>query len=144
MWLDYKEVQLDLFTVIIFLQNARMISEIVVSVVIIKIYIWINRWLSISVTKECICIFIPIHINSFLHRQNGRHFPQDIFKCIFVNGMFCILIWISLKFVPQGPIDNKWALVQVMAWHHIGAKALPELMLIQFTDAYIRHEGEMS
>ena len=28
----------------------------------------------------------------------------------------CILIQTSLKFVCEGQIDNKWALVQVMAW----------------------------
>ena len=43
--------------------------------------------------------------------QNGRHFADDIFKCIFVNEKFCILIKISLKFVPWGPIDNNTALV---------------------------------
>ena len=36
---------------------------------------------------------------------------DDIFKCIFVNGKFCILIKISLNFVPEGPIDNNLALV---------------------------------
>ena len=43
--------------------------------------------------------------------QNGRHFADDIFRCIFVNGIFCILIKISLKFVHKGPIDNNPALV---------------------------------
>ena len=36
---------------------------------------------------------------------------DDIFRCIFVNEKFCILIEISLKFVPKGPIDNNPALV---------------------------------
>ena len=44
-----------------------------------------------------------------------------------------------MKFVPEGPIDNKWALVQVMARRQIGDKPLPEPMLTQFTDAYMRH-----
>ena len=34
-------------------------------------------------------------------------------------------------------MDNKPALVQVMAWRRTGDKPLPELMLIQFTDAYM-------
>ena len=34
-----------------------------------------------------------------------------IFRCIFVNEKFCILINISQKFVPKGPIDNNPALV---------------------------------
>ena len=43
--------------------------------------------------------------------QNGRNFPNDIFGCIFMNEKLCILIEISLKFVPKGPIDNNPALV---------------------------------
>ena len=52
--------------------------------------------------------------------------------------------WISLKVVPEGPINNKVALVQVMAWHHIGVKPLPGPVFAQFIDAYIWHSGEMS
>ena len=46
--------------------------------------------------------------------QNGFHFADD--KCIFVSEKFCILIRISLKFVPEGPIDKNPALVKIMAW----------------------------
>ena len=38
--------------------------------------------------------------------QNGHHFADDIFECIFLNEIIFILIQISLKFVPKGPIDN--------------------------------------
>ena len=64
---------------------------------------------------------------------------DDIFKCIFLNENDKILIQISLKCVPGSTIDNKPALVQVMAWHRIGDKPLPEPMMAQFTDAYMRH-----
>ena len=64
---------------------------------------------------------------------------DDNFKCIFANENDRIPIRISLKSVPRGPIDNKPALVQVMAWHRTGDKPLPEAMLTQFTDAYMRH-----
>ena len=37
--------------------------------------------------------------------------PDDNFKCIFLNEKLRILIQISLKFVPQGPIDNNPASV---------------------------------
>ena len=50
-------------------------------------------------------------INSSPSGQNGCHFTDDIFRCIFVNEKFCILIKISLKFVPKSPIDNNSALV---------------------------------
>ena len=57
----------------------------------------------------------------------------------FMNENICILIRISRKFILKGPIDNKLALVQVMAWRRTGDKPLPEPMLTQFTDAYMRH-----
>ena len=36
---------------------------------------------------------------------------DNIFKCIFLNEKVQILIKISLKFVPEGLIDNNQALV---------------------------------
>ena len=44
--------------------------------------------------------------NSSPPGQNDRHFADNIFRCIFMKEKFCILIKISLKFVPEGPIDN--------------------------------------
>ena len=60
---------------------------------------------------------------------------DDIFKCIFLNENGRITIQFSLKFVPKGPIDDKPALVQVMAWCRTGDKPLPGPMIIQFNDA---------
>ena len=54
-----------------------------------------------------------------------------------MNEKFNILIQISLKFVPECPIDNKPVLVQVMARRWTGDKPLPEPVLTQFTNAYI-------
>ena len=64
---------------------------------------------------------------------------DDNFKCIFLYENDRIPIPISLKFIPSGPIDNKPALVQVMAWRRLGDKPLSEPMLTWFTDAYMRH-----
>ena len=44
-------------------------------------------------------------INPLRSRQNGRHFADDIFKCIFLN------VKILLKFVPNVTINNIPALV---------------------------------
>ena len=41
-----------------------------------------------------------------------------------------ILIEISLKFVPKGPISNIPALVQIMAWRRPGDKPLSEPMMV--------------
>ena len=51
---------------------------------------------------------------------------DNICKCILMNEKFCISIRISLKFVPNGQIDNKSALVQVIAWRWSGNKPLSE------------------
>ena len=61
-------------------------------------------------------------IVTYMSPQNSRiylispwtkwlHFADDIFRCIFMNEKFCILIKISMKFVPGGPIGNDPALV---------------------------------
>ena len=44
----------------------------------------------------------------------------------------------------MGSNNNNSALIQVMAWRRTGNKLLPEQMLTQFSDAYMRHLGEMS
>ena len=63
-------------------------------------------------------------------RQNGRHFPDDIFKWIFLNENIWISIKISLTFIPRGPINNIPTLVQVMAWCQPGDKPLSEPMVV--------------
>ena len=45
---------------------------------------------------------------------------DDNFKCIFLNDSVSILIRISLKFIPGSPVNNKPALVQVLAWRWTG------------------------
>ena len=85
-----------------------------------------------------ITLFSDKPINTLMPRQDGRHFADDIFKRIFLNEYFKVAIQISLKFVPEGPFDNKSALVQVMAQHRAGDKPLAEPMLTQFADAYMR------
>ena len=69
-------------------------------------------------------------VNTLRPRQNGRHFADDIFKCIFLNENVWISIKISLKFVPKGLINNIPALVQIMAWRRPGDKPLSEAMMI--------------
>ena len=69
-------------------------------------------------------------VNTLRPRQNGRRFPDDIFKCIFLNENAWISIKISLKFVPKGPINNIPALVQILAWCRSGDKPLSEPMIV--------------
>ena len=69
-------------------------------------------------------------INTLRPRQNGHHFPENIFNCLFLEENVWILIKISLKFVPKGPISKMSALVQIMAWRHPGDKPLSEQMMV--------------
>ena len=50
-----------------------------------------------------------------------------------------IPIQISFNFVPRNPINNKTALVQVMAMRQNGDKPLAEPIMAQFTDENISH-----
>ena len=69
-------------------------------------------------------------INTLMPRQNGRHSPHDIVKCIFLNENVWILIEIPLNFVPKCPINNIPALVQKMAWRRPSDKPLSEPMMV--------------
>ena len=82
-------------------------------------------------------------INTLRPRQNGRHFPDDIFKRIFLNQNIRIPINISLEFVPKGPINNIPALVQIMAWRRSGDKPLSETMLVSLL-THMRHPASRS
>ena len=69
-------------------------------------------------------------INTLRPRQDGRHFADDIFKCIFLNKNVWMPIKISLKFLPKGPINNIPAMVQIMAWRRPGDKPLSEPIVV--------------
>ena len=79
--------------------------------------------------------------NSYSTWQDGHQFTDDVSRCIFMNETFCILNRLSLKFVPEGLINNIPALVQIMAsgWRRSGDKPSSQPMLTLFTEAYMRH-----
>ena len=74
--------------------------------------------------------FMRLCFNTLRPRQNGRHFANDVFKCIFLNENVLISLRISLKFVPKGLINNIPPLVQIMAWRRPGDKPLSEPMMV--------------
>ena len=64
--------------------------------------------------EACFGPYIDIDINEFntlRPRQTGRHFPDDIFRSVFLNENCCIFMKFSLKIVPHGPVNNIPALV---------------------------------
>ena len=79
--------------------------------------------------------------NTMRPRQND--FWQTIFANAFLNGNYCSVIEISLKFV-QIPIGNRSALLQIMAWYRTGNMPLSKPMMAFVTDAYTRHSASRS
>ena len=68
-------------------------------------------------------------LNTLRPRQNGRDFPDNIFKCIFLNENVSISVQISLKFLPKDPISNIPLLVYLMVLHQPGDQPLSEPMM---------------
>ena len=77
-----------------------------------------------------VCWILLGLLNTLRPRQNGRHFPDDIFKWIFLNKSVWTSINISLKFVPRGANNSIPTLVQVMAWRRLGDRPLSEPMMV--------------
>ena len=100
--------------------------------------VWIYKWWwngaqSLMLLRRGALLFLAAtkQLNTLRPRQNGRHFADDTFKRIFLNEDIRILIEISLKFVPKGPINNIPALVQIMAWRRPGDKPLSEPIMVR-------------
>ena len=73
--------------------------------------------------ENIVCWWVD-SFNTLRPKQNGRHFPDDTFKRIFLNDNVRISIKISPKFVSKGPIINISALVQIIAWCRPGYASL--------------------
>ena len=84
-------------------------------------------WWVVQNSTACGCLEA---CNTLRPKQYGRHFADDIFKCIFLNENAWILLGISLKFVSKVQINNIPALVQIMAWRRPGDKPLSEPMVV--------------
>ena len=87
-------------------------------------------------TGNTILVTLSSYFNTLRPRQDGRHFPDDIFKCIFLNENARISLKISLKVVPKVRINNIPALVQIMAWRRPGDKPLSEPMMVSLPMIY--------
>ena len=89
-----------------------------------------NKWALVSVMAWHVVSLFTGRPYTSRPRQNGRHFTDDIFKCIFLNENVWISLKISLNLIPKVWIDNIPALVQIMAWRRPGDKPLSEIMVV--------------
>ena len=71
---------------------------------------WLLEWYdNYHIEAETSMAAIIIIISS--PRHNGYHFADDIFNSLELSFLF-----FYLNIVPEGPINNNTALVQIMAW----------------------------
>ena len=96
---------------------------------------WNKAWVAGGIWLVCTERVFRTHMdndvpNTLRPRQNGHHFADGIFKCIFLNENVWTSNKISLKLVPNRLINIIPALVQKMAWHRLGDKPLPEPMVV--------------
>ena len=91
--------------------------------------------------NNCSDQFITIRI-----WQNEISIFELLWKNCWWNGPLCncMLIKMSLEIVPKDSIDKDPAMVWIMGWCRIGDKPLSEPILTRFTDANMRHRGEMN
>ena len=68
------------------------------------------------------------------HGQDGRNFEKRHFKTHFLVWNIRISIQMPLQIVFKGLIDNKSALIQVMAWRRTGDMLLHEAMVTRFSE----------
>ena len=68
--------------------------------------------------RRLILSVIEKAINTLKPTQNGHHFPDDIFKGVFLNENVWISIKISLKFISKNPVSSIHALIQIIAASH--------------------------
>ena len=117
--------------VVSFFYKVRAISDVCTRFCLAEYILWIVElndnflWLLNTEMGQ-----LPGYVNTLRPRQNGRHFADDIFKCIFLNENVWIPIEISLKFVSKGSINNDAALFQIMAWRRPVDKQLSEPMTV--------------
>ena len=70
-------------------------------------------------------------LNTLRLRRNVRLFTGGLYKCIFLNENLGLSIKISLKFVPEGSVNNVSSFIHIMAWHRSGDKPLSETMIVE-------------
>ena len=76
-------------------------------------YLLISNWglCPVFVYHQPNLTMFSLEFETLRLEQNGWHNADKIWKCIFLNESPCISIHISSKFVSNGSIGNKWALV---------------------------------
>ena len=71
-----------------------------------------------------------VQLNTLRPRQDGRHFPDEIFSNAFFEWKCMNFDQDFTEVCSKGPINIITALVQIMAWRRPGYKPLSEPMMV--------------
>ena len=99
-------------------------------------YPWNKRTRHAQGRPWCNHVGGSFYINHHTETEINR-LEDDIFEFIFVYEN-CILILISLNFVPKCPIGNTSGLVRIAAWRRTGDNPSSEFMMAKYTDTCAR------
>ena len=118
LWLVYYEIKIYSFVGIWIYLKSFIICDITVKCLRICSFTHMmmsSRYSSPGLFELRPGDFVPSSYQTALNPsppdQNGRHFADDTFRCIFMNETFGILSRTSLQFVLKSPIDNDPSLV---------------------------------
>ena len=81
-------------------------------------------WLHKHVKVNYIIQRFMFHISTWLTMNIMAKFSQMSFQICSLERNLSILIKVSLKVVLCGPVDDIWALIQIMAWHLARCQAI--------------------
>ena len=80
----------------------------------VKMTTFLFQWFCAKLLEWYLCkshmLFATISTHLHLDKM-AAILADNIFKCIFLNEKLCILIQISLKYIPGHPINNSQALI---------------------------------
>ena len=107
-----------------------------------EVILWpcICKWAGSSLVVEVMaCSFFCTKalFNTLRPRLKGRHFADNLLKCIFLYENVWILI--LLNFVALGPIYNIPALIQIKAWRRPGASHYLKQWWLHWRCKYASH-----
>ena len=113
-WLSiWIEIQLQFANCIILIESFHNLLKLKSTCnhwIIWSFYLKLIQFWSIIKSPSCLLLFQYHTVLEYAPGQNGYHFADAIFKWIFMNGKFCMLIQILLRFVPkfQLTISQPW------------------------------------
>ena len=75
----------ELVTVGVTARDRRGVQAATTAIIMVKWASWKTVFVTVLILYGCVTGEQLNYVNTLRPRQNGRHFPDDIFTCIFLN-----------------------------------------------------------